>query len=214
MAEIHVQRKRPSLWPGIVAALAIVLLTWVLAETWGNDDEQRVDEAVVSVPSAPDDIAPTSGASPSPPAEVAAFLTFTAMADGPETGPAHDYTAAGIHRLSSALDAIARDKKVGGQNVRDRLQAFRRTAQRIQSNPEATAHSNQVRDVFMSAANLMTAMQQDRWPDDADMRSALEEARTAAGALNRDRPLLEQLSAVRQFFDRAAIVLREMVEET
>jgi hypothetical protein len=212
MAEIHLQRKKPSIWPSLLAALAMVLLVWLVAETWVGDDDERLDEAV-SVPAAPE-IAATSGTSPAPPADVAAFMTFAANSEAPATGPAHDYTAAGIRRLSAALDAMTREKRIDGENVRERLQAFRRMAEQIQSNPEAAAHANQVREVFMSAANLMSAMQQDRWSDAADIRSAVENVRTAAGAIAADRPLLEQASDVRRFFDRAATALREMVQQT
>ena len=212
MAQIHLQRKRPSIWPGIIAALAIVLLAWLVAETWIVDDDERVDGAV-SAPAAPE-MAATTGTSPAPPADVAAFLTFAANSGAPAAGPAHDYTAGGIRRLAAALDAVTREKQIGSQNVRERLQAFGRTAEQIQANPEATAHSNQVRESFLSAANLMTTMQQDRWPDAADIRRSVEEVRTAAEAVEANRPLLEQTSAVRQFFDRAATALREMMEQT
>ena len=211
MAEIPVQRKRSGIWPGILAAFAIVLLAWLVAETWIDDDE-LVDEAV-SAPNQPE-IAPTTGASPMPPAEVAAFLTFAANPNAPAAGPAHDYTAGGIRRLSAALEAITRDKHIDGQNVRDRLEAFRQTAQQIQSDREAMGHSDQVRETLMSAGDLMRAMQQDRWADAAEIRKAVEETRTAAGAIEANRPLLEQASEVRQFFDRAATALRARVEQT
>ena len=45
MAEIQVQRKRPSIWPGIIAALAVVLLVWLVADTWFLDDDERVEPA-------------------------------------------------------------------------------------------------------------------------------------------------------------------------
>lgn len=212
MAEIQVQRKRPSIWPGIIAALALVLLVWLVADTWFLDDDERVDEAV-SAPPAPD-AAATTGTSPAPPADVAAFLTFAADSSAPAPGPAHDYTASGIRRLAAALDAVVREKQIDSQTVRDRLHGFQRTAEQIQASPEAPAHSNQVREAFMNAADLMTAIQQNRWPDAADIRQSVGEVRTAAVGIDANRPLLQQTSDVRQFFERAAAALRNMVEQT
>jgi hypothetical protein len=212
MAEINVQRKNASLWLGMIAAIAVVLLAWVLAETWAVDDDgrERAGEAVQSAP----ETAPTSGVTRAPRAEVAAFLTFTETSDGPATGPAHDFTAAGIRRLSTALDGIAKEEQVGGRNVRERLQAFRQIAERIQADPGARDHADRVRAAFMSAANVMAAMQQDRWPDAADMRNDVQQVRTAAGALDAGRPLLEQLPEVRECFERSAVVVRAMAERT
>ena len=214
MAEIHLQRKTPRVWPAMLAALALVALVWTLAAVWAVDEDERgqPDEVAQSLPPVPE-IALTSGVTPTPP-EVAAFLTFSETSAGEPSGPAHDYAAAGMRRLSAALETIARNEGVTGENVRQRLHAFRRTAERIQADPAATAHSNRVRDAFMNAANLMAAMQQDHWPNAAEMRSALEEVRTAAGAIEPNRPLLDQVSDVGAFFDRAAVVVREMGERT
>ena len=210
MAEIHLQRKRPGIWPFVIAALALVLLVWAAAALL-RDDHDYASGTAESVPQAPD-MVPTSGVADAPAPAVAAFLQFADESGESAGGPAHDYTATGMRRLSAAIDAIVEQKGIGSQNVRHHLEAFRQTAQKIQANPGARNHADQVRDAFMNAANLMSTMQQDRWGDDTEMRNELDEVRAAAAAIEARRPLLEQTDRVREFFDRAAAVVRHMAE--
>jgi hypothetical protein len=45
MADINVERKRPSIWPWIVGLLVLALLIWAIAEMVDRDDVARVDPA-------------------------------------------------------------------------------------------------------------------------------------------------------------------------
>lgn len=214
MAEIKVQKKGPSAWLWILGLVAAAVVVMVLANTWNDHDPDAIATGpVAAVP--PPDTAPTTGVREPAPAAVAAFLAFTdgpAAAAGSPAGPAHEYAADGIRRLTQALRAVIEPRNDGRDAVRDQFAAFQAKADRIQADPQAMQHAEQVRDVFMSAADLMSAAQTDRWPQAAELREQIVEVRSAGGAMNAERPLLDQTAVVERFFDRAAVVVRTMSE--
>ena len=59
-------------------------------------------------------------------------------------------------------------------------------------------------------ADLMAAVQRDRWANASDLENQIADLRSAANAIDTGRPLLDQSEAVKTFFDRAGRVLREM----
>lgn len=213
MAEIHVQRKRGGIWPVVIGLIALLLVVWAVVALW-NDDEAEPTIGAVGTAPARSGPAREPGTSDTQPPAVAAFLTFAQAQAAASPGPAHDYAAEGIRRLSAALDAIVETRQVAGDSVRERLEGFQRTADRIQENPEATDHANRVRDAFMGAADLMAAVQQSRWSDVSELRNDIEQVRLGAAAIDGARPLLDQTTAMREFFDRAAAAVRRMAQQT
>ncbi len=89
---------------------------------------------------------------------------------------------------------------------------FQQKADRIQVDPQSPGHAGQVRDVFTSAAGAISALQEDRWPDASELQNQIAQVQTAAERVDADRPLLDQTSAVKTFFDRAAVVVRVMAD--
>ncbi len=212
MAEIHIQRKGPGAWPWILGIVGAVVLVWIVLGMNGNEPDAVNTSAPASAPPPPasPDVAPTSGSGAAPPADVAAFLTFTEAPAGSPVGPSHEYAADGIRRLSRALNAIIEEQTVGGTDVRDQFAKFQAAADRIQSDPEGMRHADRVRAVFTSAAELMTALQRDRWPEAKDLQEQIAEVRSAAERVEANRPLLDQTTAIKTFFDRAADAIRTM----
>ena len=202
MAEIHVQRKNPGAWVWIVGILALLLVLWAAAAL---RDDNETQTAVVTLPGT-DEAATTrpSATGDAPSAAVAAFLTF---ADAPpDAGATHEYSADGIRRLTAALSAIVGDGPETSR-MREEFADFRQKADRIQADPQAMRHANQVRDVFTSAAAVMSTIQQDRWSGSAGMTDDIRQVQSAAEAVKGDRPLLEQTREVTAFFDEAADVI-------
>lgn len=211
MAEIHVQKKKSSGFIWILALAAVALALLAFAGIWGRDDGEIDQVATTPVPVTPaPGVAPTTGVGDPIEGEVADFLTFANAPASDQVGRAHDYTAEGIRRLSRALNAVIEQQRISGTPVQEQLTAFRTKADRIQADPQAIGHANQVRDVFTSAADLMAAAQQERWPEAADLRGQISEVRSAATGINETQPLLDQTSTVQTFFERAAGVLRSM----
>ena len=46
MAEIHVERKRPRIWPWVVGLILLALLIWVVVEMFGPNIESTVTDMV------------------------------------------------------------------------------------------------------------------------------------------------------------------------
>lgn len=209
MAEINVQRKGGSPWLWILGLVAVGLVVWALVGAL-SDDEPDTAPMAAAAPVPDPNVAPTAPVLDRPPAEVVAFLSFADTPIGSPAGPAHAYAADGIRRLSRALSAVIDRNSVAGADVRNRLTAFREKADRLQADPEAGVHAEQVKDVFGEAADLMSAVQKDRWPDVGNLERQIAEVRTAAESVDAGRPLLDQTPAVETFFDRAAAALRSM----
>ena len=212
MAKINVQPKEPSPWLWLIGTLAAIGVVALIVALSRDRDTAALPGAAV-LPSAPSpNLAATSGIDAPPPA-IAAFLTFAETSIGSPAGPAHEYAADGIRRLTQAMNAIAQ-QPVAESAIREQLAGFRDKADRIQADPKATGHADQVRDVFTSASDLMSAVQKNRWPDSADLRSQIAEIRAAGTAIDPDRPLLDQTAKLDAFFDRAAGALRAMSAKT
>ena len=213
MAEINIERKegRSGLW--IVLALILLGLGawwWLRSDSTGYDLVAVADivtgGAVSSV--AGGTVADTAGGRNLPPA-VQSYLTWTNQQRADTTmSMDHRYTANGIRQLAEALNALA--VPGGGAQVQNELQMLRSRADSLEQNPQASTHANTVRAMFRTLSGLMTAMQQQRFPDLAEPAQGVNQA---AEAVRADRPLLEQRTAVRNFFDRAGTVVQRMAEQ-
>lgn len=208
MAEIHLQRKGPGAWVWIAGLIVCGILVWAVVVPWRDTVPDR---GAATAPAAPvSEAGATAGAVATRPPEVTAFLTFAEEPVGTTGGPAHDYAAGGIRRLGNALNAVIREPRVEGTSVGEQVEAFQMKAARLQQNPQSGDHAEMVRDVFTSAAELMSSLQRERWSNAAELRSQIEQVRSAAEAIDAKRPLLDQTPAVDGFFDRAAAALRTM----
>lgn len=204
MAEIDIVRKSPNLWPWIVGiALIILAVAWM---NWDRGSTGEAEARMVTLPAgeAPDVNRAAVAALPPP---IASFVQFTESADRAAIGAGHEFVSTGITRLAAALDAVARNQ-AGEPALQQRLDAFHDQAKRLQADPGSLAHANIVRDVFVSAAEVMSSVQQSRLPDHGGARQAVGESRAAAEAMDAKVPLLEQRERVIAFFDHAASALR------
>ena len=203
MAEINVVRKGFNIWPWVIGAALVVIAAFV----WMNRDGDTLGENRVIAPAtAGDRSAERTGGAPMPSA-VTAFVAFAESRPPSGVGPAHAYTATGIERLATALQAIAESDAQADQALASQLGAFREKAERLQADPASREHSTLVREVFTSAASVMTTLQQHR-ADAAGAREQIDGVRAAAEAVDANRPLLEQTERVTVFFDRASDTLQ------
>jgi hypothetical protein len=221
MAEIRVERKR-AVWPWILLALVLLaLIVWLFF--LGDRDAPEPTDVVPAPPvgeasQAPAEPAPatvpdTQSEAGQRPEAVSAFLTFVEERNAEQSAsPAHEYTAAGLHRLADALNAIAESdpgQEATASAELQELETVRAQAEAMQKDPQSLQHADQAREAFSSAASAMQNLQKSRFPQLGEQVGGVQEA---AAGVDPKRPLLEQTEAIEQFFQRSAAALRAMTE--
>lgn len=200
MTEIRVER-RPPIWPWIVGVLALAAVAWLLIGAFADrppDEPTLAGRPVEGTAEDANQPAATTGRAPSAIQEYAAF----AGADAPDRvspGQNHEYTAEGIRRLTAALEAHVNTN--GDGESRERFERFRQRADRLQQDPQSAEHAATVRDVFTSALEVLEST---NVPQDDTSR-----LRETATAISPDRPLLDQIDRVRQFFRQSSETLEQ-----
>ena len=165
-----------------MSAIVLGVFAWIIVDL-ARDDHPVEHET-----------APTAGLTD----PVEAFLAFAAGMPGhdvPAIGLGHEYTAEGLLRLAAAIESLAGDPKV---STRQQLSVLRNHARRLRDDPSSVEHADMARAAFTSAATLLA----DATGSDAD------ELRRAAGDIDPDRKLLDQMEHIRRGFDLAADHLR------
>lgn len=162
---------------GLWLIVAIALLIVSLAAVHG-DALDRTENAVG-----------TSGASDR--GSIDAFVQFakeSQVSDRdtlPPVGVRHDYTAEGLRLLAAALTALGSDPTVAT--------TMRAAADQITDNPFSLGHASVVHESFSVAARELGRMV----PADA------VQLRELANSIRPGRPLIEQTTQVRRFFETA-----------
>jgi hypothetical protein len=198
MAEIQIERKERNVWPWVLAGLVLLALLWFLF-TRGDDAAERqagADTAAVDTA-----VAATTGA-------VNSFVSYVEERRArTDADLSHEYTADGLRRLAAALGDVATRDTAAGQAIQPRLDSLRQRADDLERNAGSTNHARYAREAFVAAAGVMSAIQQQRYPN---LSSQVSAVRQAAESVQPGTLLLEQKTQVQQFFDRAADAMRGM----
>jgi hypothetical protein len=175
-------------WIATLLGLFVVIgiIFWAVTREGPVEDITETEAHAVSEPAA------TTGIS----APTRDYLEFSGVVpDGDEPPPfglKHEYTAEGIRKLATALEALAKQHPTVAE---PRLAGdFRASADRLEQDPTSTDHADIVRRVFISAAEIIDGL------DETEGKTLRELAET----IDPNRPLLEQQSAVRMFFRQSA----------
>ena len=201
MAEIRVERKRRSLLPLLLGLLVLVLILWWFVGRGSDAASVAVDTATVSTGVAPapagDAATASAPAAAATPAD-AALGAYTAFVGGGRVerneDEQHAYTAGGLRRLASAIEAMN-----PAAAARPQVDLMRQKADSL----EITAtgddrHADMTRAAFGAAAEAMRAL-----PGAGGAASQLQAVTGAAGAVRADRHMLEQRDQIQAFFDAA-----------
>lgn len=198
MTRIDTERKGTSNWIWIVLLLLLlVALGW-----WFVGRPPALDRATMSLPA--DSTGMNTGAGPA----VARYLAFADSARAQtNAGPDHSYSAEGVRLLADAIGELTIRDTVAGAATTTQVAALKTLADRLQADAQSLSHADVFHAAATSAAALMGEVQSRRFPNRA---GEIEAVRSAADAIAKDQPLLEQKERVDTFFTRAAEVLRFM----
>ena len=195
MADIDIERKRPAVWPWLIALIAAVAVVWLWVAAADNEPTEAT-----TAETRPSDDTPI-GAAGVPTTPVREYLQFSGVATGGEVPPPmgrdHAYTAEGIRKLDAALASLVEQKR--DSDARAPLDGFQDVAERIQKDPTSTEHAGQVRDAFTRAVEVLASL---------DAAASTGQLRSIVESIDADRPLLEQRDQVQSFFREAGRVIQ------
>lgn len=210
MADIDIQEKRKaSVWPWIIGALALILVVWGVSEMLGGDDDEFVatttDEMVV-------DPVPVTTDVGQRPTEVTAFeqQCGTPGAAQDDMGLAHEYTNNCINSMTAALNTVITRAQVDGTDLSEQFATYREKADNLTQQPQSTEHAALVDDVFDDAASLVRSVQESRAGTGAALTAQTDAVQQAADAVNAGDPLLDQQTTVGNFFRSMAAALNSL----
>ncbi len=199
MADIKLERRERNVWPWVlVGVLILALLVWFLADRGPRVAEMDVD-------------APPAAAFPTeelPPGEAGSFAAWVRDTDArKEAGREHEYTADGIRRLADAIgDATERDS-VRGEPLDEQLDRMRAYADSVQSDQDAPNRARYTRSAFLLGTELLEDI--DR-VEHAEVDVRISQTRQAAGMLDANVPLIDQIDRVERFFANAGDTVTRM----
>ncbi len=199
MADIKLERRERTVWPWVlVGVLVLALLVWFLADRGPRIAEMDVD-------------APPAAAFPTeelPPGEAGNFAAWVRDTDArDEAGREHEYTADGIRHLAGAIGDVTELDSVQGQPLDEQLDRMRTYADSVQRDPEAVNHARHARSAFLLGTELLEGIDRAEHPQ---VDVGISQTREAAGMVDANALLLDQIDRVERFFGNASETVTRM----
>lgn len=214
MAEIEIQRKKRPVWPWILAAIAILVVLWLVINSLNRKyDKNEHNENLIEGSNDTDAALAKRIAEAKKyekyPGPIGAFLHFAHNDEIVDMNQHHHYTNQGLHQLVDALHMV-NAKKGGGESVAQKLNLVITESDKLLQNPGSEMHSGVMRNSFIICTDAMAALQQKFYPGLADK---VANVRQAAESMDSNKPALEQQSKIKSFFEKSADVLEAMGAE-
>jgi hypothetical protein len=154
------------------------------AETWGDDSEADINARV--------------------PVTVQNFVRFASNTD--TSSLTQERILEGISKLSAALAAVevGESQDINRQRNLDRLN---KEMDQFGDNRLSNQHGKIMKNAFVDAANIIQSEQQQRHPD---LATEADQVMAAAIKIDEQRPVAEQKTEVKMFFDKSAETLQKM----
>lgn len=119
----------------------------------------------------------------------------------------HAWVSTGLRRLASAIESLNAKMPGSIPGFEADVAQLRGAAERLRT-PESQApelrHAQIAKDALRAATDLVDRLAARQQVSGADLSTEIRDMRSAVAAIDGARPLLEQESAFRRFFDAAA----------
>lgn len=199
MAEIKIERKK-QIWLGLLAVLVIAgLLIYFLVYYDNGKNTRDVAEVDYSANTNEAEIFSVEINN----STVAAYVNFIENTKK-KMSLNHAYTNEALLKLTDATNAIANEV---GYDIQADLEKVKEYAKMITDDPYETTHADNIRDAVDILTNVLQNIQKANYPDLTD---EVEELRSAAKSIKPKVLTLDQKDAVKNYFAKAAELLRKM----
>lgn len=200
MAEIKIQPRKPSKWPWILAALALAAVIFLIVRNTSQHDPVQPVEATVDTSSAK----ANSGVPPTVNSFVE-FVQVTGNVKDPDMPQA--YAADGIRYLSGALGGVISQANIQNRDIAQKSTELTKMADRIKQDSAAVNQSGKIKEVFLSASDLMGLIQKEKYPN---LSSEIQKVKQSANAIDSKKKTTEQGNQIKTFFVDASNAIKAM----
>jgi hypothetical protein len=197
MAQIDIQKKKKPIWPWILGILVIIAAIVLLGR---EDTPQEAEETV----------APVTNGTTQVPEQISEYVAYVQQADpSEEMGIHHEYTAEGLRKLASALDALVSETNTENVEITDQKNRIEEAANYIQQEPYAGTHADTIKAAFVVAAQVISTVQRQNFPN---LSTEAQNLSSTARNIDPQTLTLEQKEGVQEFFDQSASTLDAMAK--
>lgn len=206
MAEIKIEKKKP-IWPWILAALAVLLVLYLI---FANDEEAEV-EPVDEIEQVEEeqglqeenDLGETYN---SQDAVVEEYVAFVNTESEDKMSLSHNFTSTALSQL---VEAVKEKAEAYNVDVSQEIERVEEIESQITKHTYVEQHANQLKKAFTQLAMAIEQIQQAEGYNGTENAQNL---RDQANDLVGNELLLNQKNEVHQFFEKAAEILRQMNE--
>jgi hypothetical protein len=197
MAEIHIQKKRPPVWPWIIAVIVVVIAAWLLID-YTQNDEDGIAGGIVN------DIREEPGTRDSSYASevVHEYIVFINDSLPGENGANENFINEGVKKLGLALSAVSDEKfprDVDLNNKTDFVQ------QKTDSISQFADNSNEIKMLFVSTVDVMNSM---KVKSGQDIDSEITDVKESVDRIKQNQPAKKQQKEMIVFLKESGDVLQ------
>lgn len=199
MAEIKIEQKK-QVWPWLLAGLVVAALViyFMMDNDNVNTTEAATEENYISDENNSNllDVKENNST-------VAAFISFVEN-DNNRMGLDHAYTNEALSKLTAATKAMAGEI---GYEIQADLEKVEESAILITNEPFETSHAKNIRNATDRSTTSLQNMQSAKYPT---LKNEAKQLKSASESINPDVLTLEQKDAVKNYFAKAADLLKKM----
>lgn len=207
------------MWPWIVGLLVLLVVAWVVYESYDSDEGEELLEAEIIDDGFTEDEWANDELVAEPYATADDFYvaTYDQELDRYEgeynrlteqMGLDHDYSQQAMRSLASTMMALVDDWDLeNNQEVQQAVETLRQKANAIDNDWRSVQHADMIRTAAMATVDAFDVIQRQAFPD---MEQSVNDIRQAAQQIDPSVQTLNQKDAVRNFFQTSLQALRQM----
>jgi hypothetical protein len=207
MAEIRIKKKSSPVWPWIIGILIILAAVWFILEFVLTEEgirfgeKYRIEERYVE---------PNGDNYPTHTKRIDDFIAMINDRSFIEESVDEEKAKDGMQLLSEALNEVVEEQDIQSQEIiADKHVLSEQVNNNELNNKEGIGSSGDINRSFYTAANLITGIQQEQYPELAGVAAEVQES---AMAIEPSEDISEQGELVKDFLIKSGYALQYMRE--